>query len=107
MTSRFPKDTLDRYKKENDYDSFKERLFIYSLDFRKVSAVVDFCDFFKQKIGKLDYLINNAAQCVKREASYFKYLLDIESKPLKDFSESDLKVLSHDEELKAFEMIKS
>ncbi|KAL4498493.1 hypothetical protein ABPG72_019611 [Tetrahymena utriculariae] len=103
VTTRFPKDALERYKKEEDYDSFKDRLFIYSLDFRKISSVIGFCDFFKEKFGKLDILINNAAQCVKREASYFKYLIDVESKPLKEYSGSDLKVLQNDLELKQYE----
>ncbi|EAR97424.1 oxidoreductase, short chain dehydrogenase/reductase family protein, putative (macronuclear) [Tetrahymena thermophila SB210] len=103
VTTRFPKDALERYKKETDYDSFKDRLFIYSLDFRKISSVIEFCDFFKEKFGKLDILINNAAQCVKREASYFKYLIDVESKPLKEYSDSDLKVLQNDLELKQYE----
>ncbi|KAL4481320.1 hypothetical protein ABPG73_016333 [Tetrahymena malaccensis] len=103
VTTRFPKDALERYKKEADYDSFKDRLFIYSLDFRKISSVIEFCDFFKEKFGKLDILINNAAQCVKREASYFKYLIDVESRPLKEYSDSDIKVLQYDLELKQYE----
>ncbi len=44
-TSRFPKDTADRYSQESDFNEWKDRLFIYGIDFRDIVSVNNFCDF--------------------------------------------------------------
>ncbi len=69
--TRFAKDALLRYSCEKDFEDWKDRLHIYSLDFRDVSAVMSFCHYLKEKLERLDILINNAAQSVRRDISFY------------------------------------
>jgi NAD(P)-dependent dehydrogenase (short-subunit alcohol dehydrogenase family) len=81
-TSRFPKDTLIRYSQESDFDNFKHNLLIYPLDLRMLNSIDRFIFFVQKNFTYIDILINNAAQTLRRAASYYDYLIDIEKKQL-------------------------
>ena len=81
-TSRFPKDTLLKYKNNPDYELWKNNLIIYPIDFRIFESTVKFINFLKENFTHIDILINNAAQTVRRTTAYYKYLLPIETKEL-------------------------
>lgn len=73
--TRYPKSALENYIQEPDYEEFKNRLFIIGFDLLHVdrideliSRIVNICG------GKLDILINNAAQTVKKSAEYYAAL---------------------------------
>lgn len=82
VTSRFPKDTALRFSKEKDFDDWKDRLNIYGLDFRHIPSVIQFTDMILEKYERLDILINNAAQTIKRPPMFYNHLKDIECKTL-------------------------
>lgn len=82
VTSRFPKDALNRYTKESDFENFKDRLRIYPLDLRFTSSLKSFLQYVHSEYDHIDILINNAAQTNRRPATYYEYLLQIESEPL-------------------------
>jgi hypothetical protein len=42
VTSRFPTDALEKYQKETDYESFKDRLIIYPLDMKNAELILGF-----------------------------------------------------------------
>ena len=84
-TSRFNKDCFTRFTQETDFESFKDRLTIYPLDLRDLSGVMKFIEHLNNKLPKLDILINNAAQTVRRDAVYYQHLLDVESRSLDSF----------------------
>jgi NAD(P)-dependent dehydrogenase (short-subunit alcohol dehydrogenase family) len=48
------------------------------LDLRHIPSVEIFCNFIESKYKRLDILINNAAQTVRRPAGFFKHLMDKE-----------------------------
>ncbi|CDW89766.1 oxidoreductase [Stylonychia lemnae] len=85
VTTRFPKDAAIKLMKESDFNQWKDRLEIYGLDFKYVPSIYEFCEFFKSKYSRLDILINNAAQTIRREPAlnepYVKqeFEIDIES----------------------------
>ena len=81
-TSRFPKDTLLKYKNNPDYELWKNNLIIYPIDFRIFESTVKFINFLKENFTHIDILINNAAQTLRRTTAYYKYLLPIETKEL-------------------------
>jgi NAD(P)-dependent dehydrogenase (short-subunit alcohol dehydrogenase family) len=78
-TTRFPKDSLSRFKQEPNYNEFKDRLTIYPVDFRLFESTDKFIKYLNETLPHLDILINNAAQTVRRTTSYYRYLLDIEA----------------------------
>jgi NAD(P)-dependent dehydrogenase (short-subunit alcohol dehydrogenase family) len=94
ITSRFPKDTLFKYQNDPEYEKWKNNLIIYPIDFRIFESTIKFVQFIKDNFPHVDILINNAAQTIRRTASYYKYLLPIETKDLS--KEDDKKIIKND-----------
>jgi len=82
VTTRFPALSLEEFKKENDYELWKERLTLYGLDLRNIRAVEDFVLFYKKEHKSLDVLVNNAAQTIKYTDEYYQPLIKNEQKLL-------------------------
>ncbi len=74
-TTRFPVDSALRYSKEDDYNEWADRLHIHGLDLRHIPSVEIFCSFIEQKYDRLDILINNAAQTVRRPSGFYAHLM--------------------------------
>ena len=81
VTTRFPVDAAERYAQEADYPQFKDRLQIHGLDLRHSPSVEIFTRFLLESLPRLDYLLNNACQTVRRPAAFFAHLLEKESVP--------------------------
>ena len=97
-TTRFPADSAIRYAKEKDFNDWKERLHIYGLDLRHIPSVELFASYVEQKYKRLDILINNAAQTVRRPAGFYSHLMGSENLPFHQHSEDVQKLLSHHQE---------
>jgi NAD(P)-dependent dehydrogenase (short-subunit alcohol dehydrogenase family) len=82
VTTRFPVDAVDRYSREPDFPLWASRLQIHGLDLRHTPSVEAFSRFLAERLPRLDYLINNACQTVRRPAAFFRHLLDAESAAL-------------------------
>lgn len=85
-TTRFPVDSAIRFSKEEDYHKWNKRLKIHGLDLRHIPSVEIFCNLIEQEYDRLDILINNAAQTVRRPSGFYSHLMekeeaDIESLP--------------------------
>lgn len=74
-TTRFPVDSAFRYSREKDFDQWKGRLHIYGLDLRHTPSVELFCTYVEQKYSRLDILVNNAAQTVRRPPGFYSHLM--------------------------------
>jgi len=75
VTTRFPIDAADRYAREPDSASFRHRLQIHGLDLRHTPSVELFTRFLAERLPRLDYILNNACQTVRRPAGFFQHLL--------------------------------
>ena len=75
VTTRFPVDAADRYSTEPDFSSYRERLQIHGLDLRHTPSVELFTRFLAERLPRLDYILNNACQTVRRPAGFFEHLL--------------------------------
>ncbi|MEI9963293.1 MAG: SDR family NAD(P)-dependent oxidoreductase [Limisphaerales bacterium] len=71
VTTRFPRDSAMRYSQEPDFSSWKDRLEIFGLDLRHTPSVEAFCRHMMTKYPRLDFIINNACQTVRRPAGFF------------------------------------
>ncbi len=98
-TTRFPVDSAIRYSKEEDFEIWKDRLHIYGLDLRHIPSVEIFCSYVMQNFERLDLLINNAAQTVRRPAGFFKHLMELENQPIYTFDQNVQLVLKNYSEL--------
>ncbi|MCF7972486.1 MAG: SDR family oxidoreductase [Phycisphaerae bacterium] len=78
-TTRFPVDSAVRYAKETDYADWSDRLHIYGLDLRHTPSVELFCSYIVQQYDRLDILVNNAAQTVRRPPAFYAHLMTNEA----------------------------
>ena len=94
-TTRFPADAAIRYANEEDFKVWGNRLHIYGLDLRHIPSVELFASYVEQKYERLDILINNAAQTVRRPAGFYTHLLTNETLPFHQHSNDVRLLLSH------------
>ena len=87
-TTRFPKDSAMRYSKERDSDQWGGRLHIYGLDLRHTPSVEIFCRHIEHAFDRLDILINNAAQTVRRPPGFYRHLMRNEARAIQAFPEA-------------------
>ncbi|MCM4158915.1 SDR family oxidoreductase [Antarcticibacterium flavum] len=80
-TTRFPVDSATRFSREDDFHQWGHRLKIHGLDLRHIPSVEIFCNYISQKYERLDILINNAAQTVRRPAGFYAHLMAQEEQP--------------------------
>jgi NAD(P)-dependent dehydrogenase (short-subunit alcohol dehydrogenase family) len=79
VTTRFPIDAAGRYAAEPDFAAFRLRLQIHGLDLRHTPSVELFARFLLTRLPRLDYILNNACQTVRRPAGFFQHLLSREA----------------------------
>lgn len=105
-TTRFPVDSAFRYSQERDFSEWGDRLKIHGLDLRHIPSVEIFCNYIEQKYSRLDILINNAAQTVRRPAGFYKHLMHREESSMNDLPGSVLRLVEDHysciKELKSF-----
>jgi NAD(P)-dependent dehydrogenase (short-subunit alcohol dehydrogenase family) len=78
VTTRFPRDAAARYGREPDFEDFRDRLEIHGLDLRHTPSVEAFCAHVLQTHDRLDFIVNNACQTVRRPAGFYKHLMEAE-----------------------------
>lgn len=74
-TSRFLADMLKRYKSHPNYNSFSHLLILYALDLRYQKDIDEFYNFVKERFTKIDILIHNAAQTIRRPREFYQHLI--------------------------------
>lgn len=100
VTTRFPQDAAIRFTREADFSVWKDRLQIHGLDLRHSPSVESFTAFLNQTLGRLDILINNAAQTVRRPPGFYAHLMEIESQSFTGLSDGAQTLLRAHEGLK-------
>lgn len=78
VTTRFPLDAAARYAREEDFEAFRDRLEVYGLDLRHTPSVEAFCEHARRTLPRLDFIINNACQTVRRPSGFYKHLMEAE-----------------------------
>jgi NAD(P)-dependent dehydrogenase (short-subunit alcohol dehydrogenase family) len=75
VTTRFPRDSAARYSHEPDFDNWKDRLRIFGLDLRHTPSVEAFCREILATEERLDFIINNACQTVRRPPAFYTHMM--------------------------------
>jgi len=78
VTTRFPRDAAKRYASEPDFSSWSDRLEIYGLDLRHTPSVEAFCHEMLTTRSRLDFIINNACQTVRRPPEFYRHMMEVE-----------------------------
>jgi NAD(P)-dependent dehydrogenase (short-subunit alcohol dehydrogenase family) len=75
VTTRFPQNAAARYAQEADFDDWADRLEIYGLDLRHLPGVEAFCREMVATRERLDFIINNACQTVRRPPEFYAHMM--------------------------------
>ena len=101
VTTRFPRDAAARFCREHDFSRWADRLEVHGLDLRHAPSVELFTRYLCDTKPRLDLLINNAAQTVRRPPGFYAHLLPHESAALDELPEEQRHLLRHHESCKA------
>ena len=75
VTTRFPRDSAKRYAQESDFGEWRHRLEIFGLDLRHTPSVEAFCRELLATRPRLDFIINNACQTVRRPPEFYRHMM--------------------------------
>jgi NAD(P)-dependent dehydrogenase (short-subunit alcohol dehydrogenase family) len=78
VLTRFPRDAARRYAAEEDFDQWSHRLEIHGVDLRHIPSVEALCQHLLETHERLDFLINNACQTVRRPPGFYNHLMERE-----------------------------
>ena len=76
VTTRFPRDSAARYAREADFQEWEHRLEIYGLDLRHTPSVEAFCRQILDSHARLDFIVNNACQTVRRPPEFYRHMME-------------------------------
>jgi NAD(P)-dependent dehydrogenase (short-subunit alcohol dehydrogenase family) len=93
VTTRFPRDCASRYAHEADFGEWGHRLEVFGLDLRHTPGVEAFCRRLLRTRPRLDFIINNACQTVRRPPAFYAHMMEGETTALKDMPEDTRKLI--------------
>jgi NAD(P)-dependent dehydrogenase (short-subunit alcohol dehydrogenase family) len=105
VTTRFPRDSALRYAKEPDFDAWKDRLEIFGLDLRHTPSVEAFCRELLSTRERLDFIINNACQTVRRPPDFYEHMMAGETASLAEMPGHLRKLVGAYEGLRGYHMV--
>ena len=105
VTTRFPRDSAARYAREQDFAEWSDRLEIYGLDLRHTPSVEAFCREMLTTCDRLDFILNNACQTVRRPPAFYEHMMAKETAALHEMPESIRKLVGRYEGLRGYHMI--
>ena len=105
VTTRFPRDSAVRYAHEADFDDWGDRLQIYGLDLRHTPSVEAFCSHINGNRTRLDFIVNNACQTVRRPPEFYRHMMELETTSLAQLPEPARTLLGEYEGLRGYDML--
>ena len=105
MTTRFPRDAATRYANEPDFDQWGDRLEIFGLDLRHTPSVEAFCRELLETRDRLDFIINNACQTVRRPPDFYAHMMEGETTTLSRMPEHVRRLVGSYEGLRGYHLL--
>jgi NAD(P)-dependent dehydrogenase (short-subunit alcohol dehydrogenase family) len=105
VSTRFPRDSALRYAAEPDFKDWGQRLEIFGLDLRHTPSVEAFCRHLLTTHSRLDFIVNNACQTVRRPPDFYAHMMERENGPLHDLQPEAAKLLGAYEGLRGYHIL--
>ena len=105
VTTRFPRDSAARYAAEPDFTQWSQRLEIFGLDLRHTPSVEAFCAEILATHARLDFIINNACQTVRRPPAFYEHMMEGETAALDAMPAAQQKLLGTFTGLRGYHML--
>ncbi len=100
VTTRFPRDSARRYAQEADFAEWGHRLRIFGLDLRHTPSVEALCRHLLGTLPRLDFIVNNACQTVRRPPEFYAHMMEGERSALASLPEATHQLLGDYEEVR-------
>ena len=95
VTTRFPRDSAARYAAEAGLRRVGHRLEIFGLDLRHTPSVEAFCRELLAARDRLDFIINNACQTVRRPPAFYEHMMAGERAAFRGMPAQARRLLGH------------
>ncbi|HUF96564.1 MAG TPA: SDR family NAD(P)-dependent oxidoreductase [Ilumatobacter sp.] len=105
VATRFPRDAAVRYAAEPDFREWGDRLEIFGLDLRHTPSVEAFCSHILSTRDRLDFIVNNACQTVRRPPGFYEHMMEGETALLGDVAAPVLGLVGEYEGLRGYHML--
>ncbi len=105
VSTRFPRDSAGRYAAEPDFAEWGHRLEIFGLDLRHTPSVEAFCRHLLATRERLDFIINNACQTVRRPPDFYQHMMALETAAADEMPESARRLLGAYEGLRGYHLL--
>nr|MBP6597017.1 SDR family oxidoreductase [Arenimonas sp.] len=105
VTTRFPRDSAARYAEEPDFGQWGHNLEVFGLDLRHTPSVEAFCQQLLATHDRLDFIINNACQTVRRPPEFYAHMMAGETAAHGDMPEHVRKLLGRYEGVRAGDIL--
>lgn len=105
VTTRFPRDAAKRYAQEADFAQWADRLEIFGLDLRHTPSVEAFTRHLMGSLGRLDFIINNACQTVRRPPAFYEHMMAEERASLHSLPAQARRLLGEYEGLRGYHLL--
>jgi NAD(P)-dependent dehydrogenase (short-subunit alcohol dehydrogenase family) len=105
VTTRFPRDSAARYAAEPDFAEWGDRLEIFGLDLRHTPSVEAFCAHLLRTRDRLDFIVNNACQTVRRPPDFYRHMMDVEMAAVHELPPAARRLLGAYEGLRGYRML--
>jgi NAD(P)-dependent dehydrogenase (short-subunit alcohol dehydrogenase family) len=107
VTTRFPRDSAQRYAQEAGFALWADRLEIFGLDLRHTPSVEAFCQHLVETHDRLDFIVNNACQTVRRPPDFYRHMMDAEAASVTTMTPTARQLLGAYEGLRGYNMLQS
>ena len=105
VVTRFPRDAAARYAAEPDFDEWGDRLEVFGLDLRHTPSVEAFAHHVSSTRDRLDFIVNNACQTVRRPPDFYRHMMDAENAALDALDPAVLRLVGEYEGLRGYHLL--
>lgn len=105
VTTRFSRDCAMRYAAEPDFDQWGHRLEVFGLDLRHTPSVEAFCSHMLATRHRLDFIVNNACQTVRRPPEFYAHMMERETAVVDTMPEHVRKLVGSYEGLRGYHIL--
>jgi NAD(P)-dependent dehydrogenase (short-subunit alcohol dehydrogenase family) len=105
VATRFPRDAAARYAAEPDFAEWGDRLEVFGLDLRHTPSVEAFCHHVLSTRDRLDFIVNNACQTVRRPPDFYRHMMQSEAAALDTLDPDVLRLVGAYEGLRGYHLL--
>jgi NAD(P)-dependent dehydrogenase (short-subunit alcohol dehydrogenase family) len=105
VATRFPRDAAARYAAEPDFGEWGDRLEVFGLDLRHTPSVEAFCRHVLDTRDRLDFVVNNACQTVRRPPDFYRHMMEGEEAALSTLEPDVLALVGAYEGLRGYHLL--